>query len=501
MVHFFLTAIAFTIAVALHANAQEPVMPDLSHAKEFRLVWTKEYNSNASVSGVLWDLCNSDTSYVLAATRYESFRWKLTPKLDTTHKFSPEQWVSLSPPRYRLDFSERNVPTYIGKNGFITGCSPTPTGLPLVVLDTVPVPRGSFHEPLSGDIDGDGYIDAVFDHGRWAVFGGPDAGRGAERTVWVPDANSRDTVNRVAPYISARGGLRRVYQEWSGGAWSRDRWIKLYAVDVTRDSTGRRELRLRVLDSLEQLGGHRGAICVADTATGRDYVLLGRVNVPGVEYDGIFVESYDVTDGTFRPTGQRVVAHIGEHASDLTHWWLKPGRACVLLFRTGIGRMLFDVTDITKPLAVLRTTESGKAIKNSIGNYGRPVFIPDQYGDGLGELFLCGGGSHDGGVIALFSTDSSAVTSVSNEEPMPPAGAGPVRLVGTMLEVEATTGGPCSAWVVLSDGRQFPIAHISTVAQGTNRFDVGPALAAHAPGPLWLRVLLAGTAHVVGVMR
>jgi hypothetical protein len=70
-----------------------------------------------------------------------------------------------------------------------------------------------------------------------------------------------------------------------------------------------------------------------------------------------------------------------------------------------------------------------------------------------------------------------------------------------MLEVEATTGGPCSAWVVLSDGRQFPIAHIGTVAQGTNRFDVGPALAAHAPGPLWLRVLLAGTAHVVGVMR
>jgi hypothetical protein len=501
MVRFLLTAIAFMLALAMHARAQEPVPLDLSNAKEFRLVWKKEYNTNASVSGVLWNLCNSDTSYVLAGTSTQGFRWKLSPKLDTSYKFSPEQWASISPPRYRLDFSDKNVPTYIGKSGFVYGCSPTPSGRPLVVLDTVPVNGSSTFEPLSGDVDGDGYIDVVFDHCRYVVFGGPDAGRGAERTVWVPTASSRDTIGESSTYISSRGGGRRVFQEWSGGAWSTDRWIKLYAMDVVRDSGGRRRVELRVLDSLHQQGGLRGILTVADTVEKRDYVLIGRVGVAGVTYEGIFVESFDVTDGTFRPTGQRVAADISQYSSDLTHWSLKPGRACVLLFKYGIGRVLFDVTEITKPLAVLRTTESGKAIKNSIGNYGRPVFIPDQYGDGLGEMFLCGGGSHDGGVIALFSTDSSATTSVANEEPTPSAAAGPVRLVGTTLEVEAIAGGPCAAWVVLSDGRQFPIAHIRMVAEGTNRFDVGPTLAAQASGPLWVRVMVDGRAHVVGVIQ
>jgi len=498
MVRFLLTAIAFMLALAMHATAQEPVPLDLSNAKEFRLVWKKEYNTNASVSGVLWNLCNSDTSYVLAGTSTQGFRWKLSPKLDTSYKFSPEQWASISPPRYRLDFSDKNVPTYIGKSGFVYGCSPTPSGLPLVVLDTVPVNGSSTFEPLSGDVDGDGYIDVVFDHCRYVVFGGPDAGRGAERTVWVPTASSRDTIGESSTYISSRGGGRRVFQEWSGGAWSTDRWIKLYAMDVVRDSGGRRRVELRVLDSLHQQGGLRGILTVADTVEKRDYVLIGRVGVAGVTYEGIFVESFDVTDGTFRPTGQRVAARIDQYASDPTHWSFKTGRACLALSTTRSQILFVDAREITKPLAVL----SGSAVPGRFApwsNYGRVVFIPDQYGDGLGEMFLAGGGQN--GVIGLFSTDSSASTSVPNEDPTPSAAAGPVRLVGTTLEVEAIAGGPCAAWVVLSDGRQFPIAHIRMVAEGTNRFDVGPALAAQASGPLWLRVLLAGTAHVVGVMQ
>jgi len=501
MVRFLLTAIAFMLALAMHARAQEPVPLDLLNAKEFRLVWKKEYGTSVTLRRVVHKFCGLSSGFVVGGTNNHGIRWEVTPHLDTVNSFNRELWGWGISPATRLDIIERDVPTYINEAGIVTGCSPTLSGLPLVVLDTVPVPQGSFHEPLSGDVDVDGYIDAVFDGGRWVVFGGADAGRGTARMVAVPGASSRDTIGESSTYISSRGGGRRVFQEWSGGAWSTDRWIKLYAMDVVRDSGGRRRVELRVLDSLHQQGGLRGILTVADTVEKRDYVLIGRVGVAGVTYEGIFVESFDVTDGTFRPTGQRVAADISQYSSDLTHWSLKPGRACVLLFKYGIGRVLFDVTEITKPLVVLRTTESGKAIKNSIGNYGRPVFIPDQYGDGLGEMFLCGGGSHDGGVIALFSTDSSATTSVPNEDPTPSAAAGPVRLVGTTLEVEATASGPYAAWVVLSDGRQFPIAHVRMVAEGTNRFDVGPALAAHAAGPLWVRVMVDGRAHVVGVIR
>jgi hypothetical protein len=223
-----------------------------------------------------------------------------------------------------------------------------------------------------------------------------------------------------------------------------------------------------------------------------------RVGVAGVTYEGIFVESFDVTDGTFRPTGQRVAADIGQLSSDPTHWNLRQGRPCVMLNSFGLRAfVLLDIAEITNPIAVLRNASVTFRF-SPWSNYGRVVFIPDQYGDGLGEMFLAGGGQN--GVIGLFSTDSSATTSVANVDPTPPAPAGPVRLVGTTLEVEATALGPCAAWVVLSDGRQFPIAHIRTVAEGTNRFDVGPALAAHAAGPLWVRVMVDGRAHVVGVM-
>ncbi len=299
VVHSFAT---FTI--------QAQIVPiDLSQAVEFKTVWKMQLGGNVGSPFYVESPCGVEgLDFVVGG----GFAYFTQPRIDTTRVVPTAFGASL----HVFDYDGIPPIEYVGFNGRVDRCNPD--------LDPFQKDRdidnvncwGRLDIRFSGDVDGDGYLDVVCaGDGTSAariVRGGPLAGKGCERTFAVPATNAMEF------YRSASGTWRMVQyaKETYGGVGKpaiREDKIILYDVLFSHvDNKVKVEYVKRDSvvgwinaghDNPEDQSFNYDCVELTDTAAGKDWLLVYRRVYEGF---GWALERFDVTDGRFVSSGERV---------------------------------------------------------------------------------------------------------------------------------------------------------------------------------------------------
>jgi hypothetical protein len=225
---------------------------------------------------------------------------------------------------------------------------------------------------------------------------------------------------------------------------------------------------------------------LTDTAAKKDWLLVYRRVHEGF---GWALERFDVTDGRFVSSGERV---SGVEFDNIWHvkYQMNTYRPVVAFHASNVGQVFCYADNLTQPFA--KVLGNDRDVVNTTGF----VFINDQTGDGRPDLILSGGSIN--GHVILMSLDPS-ITTV--EEPTPAQSVYTVRMVGNSLVVLLAQPEIVSAQLVTTDGRLFPILPPTQGVMGENSFDLTSTLMHFPAGAYHIRVRIGSKLSTINLLR
>jgi len=489
---------------SLPALGQEPY--DLSKAKEFRTVLKMPMGGSTSGMGYNVDFCGHSGLNVVTTGVSSRGRltWSTNPKLDTTNLFN---WLGINNAVHLkpLDYDGIAPLEYVNSKGIIWRCSMGESPFPLTPVDTAVFGACAGEPELSVDIDGDGYQD-VLTSGYGAdstgfaayytariIMGGPQWGKGCNRILTIPRVPRIQTRANVTPrslYKSSTGRWRLIQQERHPSDLSP--WMLIYDVSFVREGDSIKT----TFTKLDSLWGGSSSVddepfgnveVLIDTVARRDYFLLQHV----VDFDPVVVavERFDVTEGQFTSTGEKVtgMTFVMNHNLGYDLGTDKP----VIAITSSSGTLFCYADNIREPFA--RWIPTGTGVQPVAGW----VVVNDQTGDGKPDILITGGAPSDGNLI-LISLDPTVSV---QDDPQPGTKVPAARLVGDVLDITLSVPAMVSADLVTTDGRMSlalaPVqGHI-----GQNRYDLTTALRSVPTGAYYLRVRMGDVSRTIPVIR
>lgn len=487
-------SLAWLTLFALPTAAQVPY--DLSQALEYRTVWRQDLGGTVFPIRYTPNLCGIPEFNILstAVVGRGLFNWKTTPVLDTT---SIDSWGGVL--ALPIDYDGIPPLEYINHAGQTFRCNGSEAPFPMVAIDTVTSSCwGGFQTILnaesSKDVDGDGFLDVVCDIGGGGytarvVMGGPQEGKGCDRVFNIQQVANRHRYATESFYRSATGTWRLVQWERDNNAFSP--WLFIYDVQISRENGERRATFVK-RDSLFGEGQSIGdeplgnTICIVDAVAGKDWLLAFR------RYNGIWVvERFDVTEGRFASTGERITGYIfTAYGQEDFGYSLGTPKPVVAFHATNVGQVFCYADNIRQPIA--KWLPSGTGVQPVAGH----AVINDQTGDGKPDILYAGGATN--GAMVLVSIDP-ALTAVNDSDASD--NVTHPRIEGDFLTLTLSAGQTVSADITGMDGRLRNLLPPTMGVVGLNRFDCGQRLRMLSPGAYMVKVRSGDAAFVIPVIR
>ncbi len=376
-------------------------------------------------------------------------------------------------------------------NGRIDRCGDFDGSFHRVSIDTVNCWTRNILPNYSMDVDGDGYLDVVCDllgGGVLAhvILGGPNAGKGCQRVAVIRGYPHNYKSEQCSFFRSSSGRWRFV--QWERGQSDLSPRMFLYDVGLKRVGNAF-ETTFTPLDSL--YGGSSsldddpfGVVEeVVDTVHKKDYLLMERiVNFSDRTWA---VERFDITNGKFTSTGERVTGYQLGDNDNLGH---SLGTDIPIIgIGSSRGFCYCFADNITTPFARFIPTNTG--IQPVAGF----TVINDQTGDGKPDIVLSGGSPTDGRMMVITFDQSVGVEDALTDQPA----SSTARVVGDHVDIVLTTPETISIDVATVTGQQWTAVPPTHADTGTLHYDIATLLRNRPSGAYFLRVHI-GT-HVVSI--
>jgi hypothetical protein len=487
-------ALSTVLMLALSATvlgAQVPPGYDLSQARPWRTVWKVTIGGfDASAPLLRPNLCGfANHNYFSVATSSGGRAFMTHPRIDTNAP-EPKGWGAGYVP---IDYDGVPPLEYSDDNGRISRCLGGPDPWVRERIDTIDCwGSGFLSYDFSADVDGDGYLDVVCDIGGGGkafrvISGGPQAGKGCERVVSIDKPVYGAGIE--AFYLSSFGPWRMIMSFRADG----EELLVLYDVEITRTSPRGDGLQSVFIPRDTVFGSSRepgspssfgNSVVVQDTILKRDYLVLRYKPL----YTQWVTERFDLTDGLFNASGERVAGYQ-EIDFQLGHSLGTSRPVVTLTGRPDEGHMYCYVDDLVHPFS--SHTLYGTGAQPAAGY----AVINDQTGDGQPDVVWSGGNP---AVLVLMTLDS---TIVGIEEHEPPQTDFSARLSGMTLTVQATQ--PCSISIDISsvDGRTLYTSPATAIETGEYRQDLSPLLQPLAAGAYFVRVRCGAQMTTIPITR
>jgi len=476
---------AMLIAMVRLGQAQVPI--DLSKALMVKTVMNVRIGGSVSAPWYIPNPCGQlglDQLSIASSTGGRGFTTR--PRIDTSR---PEV-TGLGLSHMSIDYDGTLPLELMNDNGRIDRCGDFDGSFHRISIDTVNCWIANIEPEYSMDVDGDGYLDVVCDllgGGVLAhvILGGPNAGKGCERVAVIHGYPHNYKSLKRAFFRSSSGRWRFV--QWERG--QSDLSPRMFLYDVGLKRTGNTfETTFTPLDSL--YGGSSsldddpfGVVEeIVDTVHKKDYLLIERVvNFSDRTWA---VERFEITDGKFTSSGERVTGYA---FFDLQNFGHSLGTDVPIIgIPSTKGRCYCYADNITTPFAVFNPAGSGLQFG---GGY---VAINDQTGDGKPDIVLTGGSSD--GRMAVISFDQSVGVEESSTD-IPTTST--ARLVGDQLDVTLVAPDNISIDIATVAGQQWTAVPPTPADAGTLHYDIATLLRNRLTGAYMLRVHIG--AHIISI--
>jgi len=481
--------LALILAVTCAANAQVPF--DISKAVPVKTVMNVRIGGSVGTPHFIPSPCGIVGRDVLSVgSSTGGLQLYTQPRIDTTAQSPRGLGLSFIP----IDYDGVSPFELMNVEGRIDRCDGVDSVFRRVSIDTVNCWTPNIEPEYSMDVDGDGYLDVVCDllgGGMLAhvILGGPKAGKGCERVAEIHGYPNRYKSLKRAFFRSSSGRWRFV--QWERGQSDLSPVMMLYDVGLKR--TGNVfETTFTPLDSI--YGGSSsldddpfGMVEeLIDTVHHKDYLLVERVLQWNPVTKG--VERFDITDGRFASTGEKVTEYSLAFCDNMGH--SLGTDVPVIGINTYRGFCYFYADNITTAFA--KFNYFGTGLQPARGF----TVINDQTGDGKPDIVLTGGTVD--GRMAVVSFDQSV--SVEENTSDVPAGS-TARLSGDQLDVTLVTPEVVSVDVATVTGQQWTVVPPTTLDAGTKHYDVTTLLHSRPSGAYFLRVHIGARIISIPVTR
>jgi len=226
---------------------------------------------------------------------------------------------------------------------------------------------------------------------------------------------------------------------------------------------------------------------VVDTVHKKDYLLIERVvNFSDRTW---VVERFDITEGKFNSTGERVTGYQLGDNDNLGH--SLGTDVPVIGIGSSRGFCYCYANNITMPFARFIPTNTG--IQPVAGF----VVVDDQTGDGKPDIVLSGGSPTDGRMMVITFDQSVSVEENTSDVP---AGS-TARLSGDQLDVTLVAPDVISIDVATVTGQQWTVVPPTTLDVGNMHYDVATLLRNRSSGAYFLRVHIGARIISIPVTR
>ncbi len=468
--------IALILSATCLVSAQVPF--DISKAVPVKTVMNVRVGGSVGAPQYTASPCESPGMDVVTVSSTTGGRaFKTSPRIDTSLP-TPLYWNSVF---MQIDYDGVPPLEYMNVNGRIEHCEFIGDPSRRTRLDTVNCWTSNILPNYSMDVDGDGYLDVVCDllgGGMLAhvILGGPNAGKGCERVAEIHGYPNRYKSLKRAFFRSSSGRWRFV--QWERGQSDLSPIMMLYDVGLKR--TGNIfETTFTPLDSL--YGGSSslnddpfGMVEeLIDTVHHKDYLLVERV----LKWDPVTkgVERFDITDGRFAPTGEKVTEYSLAFCDNMGH--SLGTDVPVIGIDTYRGFCYFYADNITTAFAKFSYNRTGLQPARGF------TVINDQTGDGKPDIVLTGG-TVDGRMAVITFDQSVGVDENPTDDPR----ISTASIVGNQLDVTLVTSDVVSVDVATVTGQQWTVVPPTTLDVGVKHYDVATLLHNRPSGAYFLRV-------------
>ena len=476
--------VAFVGVASLSLPALAQVPYDLSKAVEYKTVWQMDYPEMVFPINYVKDLGGiPGFDVVFTSVRNQgAFTWKTRPKIDTNNV---NPWPGAA--THTIDYDGVPPLEYYYGNSLVYRAHPGENPFPLTPIDTINVIDSNWNttyycvgDPsFSADIDGDGYLDVLTTgdgHVGRIIRGGPMAGKGCQRVFTIDPYRPSANVDAYS-YEFFRGshGQWTLVQE-ERAKYSSYGYLRIYRIGFIHEADSIR-VTYALQGSLKGVGksvddnSFGGSLAVVDTAAGKDWLLLYHYRTWGQPF---MLERFDITDGQFNETGEKVLGVSITQSSLNLEYQLETTRPTVALRAYGVdfGSAICYADDILHPIGTL-----------SAGGFASWAVINDQTGDGVPDILMS---SQPYSAIRLMSGDTSLTAVTALED----TSLSHAHVTGQELVV--TLAAPClvGADLVTLDGRLAGTLPARPSAAGVTRLSLASLLDGVAPGMYLLRVRL-----------
>lgn len=471
---------------------QAQVPYDLTNTRDYWGLWFVVLGATPEPPTYFPDFCGLPGNHKILVTSasFGGF-WKMNPRFTTDD--GGERWSGVD--ARPIDYDGVPPMEYINGGGGIYRCD----GGRMVAIDAIDATcTGGSLKPsnttIGADIDGDGYQDIVCNPGKagftaHVVMGGPGWGSGCGRIRTLPRVRSREMVATRAFYRSAAGGWRVVQHERDSDDPSS--WMMIYDIDVTRDGdtltatfTKLDSLLGGVSTDVEPLGNVE---MMVDTVAGRDYLLVQRI----VDFSSFLtaVERFDVTDGHFVSTGEKVTGLFFVDSRNLGYE-LGTDRP-VIAINSPSGILFCYGDNIREPFGRWDPRSDGA---QSVSGW---TVVNDQTGDGKRDIVM-GWNTGIHGSLHLISLDRRV--SVERVPQLPDSDL-TATLDGDVLVVTRSIPSPLSVDLTTIDGRTIPVSIPAYGMAGQIRYDLASVFSSVPAGVYYLRICAGDASRTIPVIR
>ena len=472
--------------------AQERI--DFSGAREFKVLWKKALSGSAGAPKFVASPCGVDgMSMLLVGSSGGGFSCYTEPRIDTQR--AVEGWGSAYIP---IDYDGIPPLEYMTNNGRIDRCRST--GFPFQLergVDATACWGGRYtyiNFAFPADVDADGYQDLICDMGGGGytarvIRGGPDAGKGCERVMTIPQPRSGNVSFVTTKWFwkSASGPCRLYQYEADTNVWPWRYQHLLYELRIDRTNDGW-TYDFVLTDSLpDRTVGDVGVM--VDTAARRDWLYMECKR--RMDTSSSVIERFDATQGRFTPTGEQIFWN----GLDFNQPWflghsLGTSQPVVAFQASGVGRVFCYATDLVHPFAIWNS--QGAKIWPLAG----VAVINDQTGDGIPD-FVAAGGTNNG-IIVLYTLDSAFVTHAPNDPQHEPLVC---RLEESMLILALPSAEEITIEIISVDGRIVDTIASLPGTAGTNHIDLSPVLDRLARGFYIVRARTVSSVQTLRLLR
>lgn len=321
------------------------------------------------------------------------------------------------------------------------------------------------------------------------ILGGPNAGKGCKRVAVINGHRHSDTSIARKFFRSSSGRWRLV--QWERGRSDLSPRMFLYDVGLKRVGNIF-ETTFAPLDSI--YGGSSSLSAdpfgssaeLIDTVHHKDYLLLDRV----VNFNPVTwaVERYDITEGRFQSTGEKVTGYSVANCDNLGH--SLGTDVPVIGIDTYRGFCYFYADNITSAFA--QFSYYGTGLQPARGF----AVINDQTGDGKPDIVLTGGSS-DGRMAVISFDPSVGVDENSTDVPT----ISTASIVGDQLDVTLVTPDVISIDIATVAGQQWTAVPPTPADLGTLHYDISTLLRNRPSGAYFLRVHIGARMISIPVTR